>query len=85
MSLARLQQILLSPVYAAIAAASITLLVMFIDHKINKIEDKTSEYVKVMLYVGILVFGIVYITTGSYTGSVKSQSKNAFSILNEPF
>lgn len=88
MSFVRLQQILTSPLYASLIAALVTLLALFIDHKINKIEDKTIDYVKTMLFVGALVYGVVWMVVGSFGGgggkSISAMTKVS-SILNEPF
>lgn len=85
MSFVRLQQILTSPIYASLIASLVTLLALFIDHKINKIEDKTADYVKTMLFVGVLVYFVVWMVVGGGGGKSVSAMTKVSSILNEPF
>lgn len=79
-----LSQTLASPGYAAAIAGLVALLVMYIDHRINKIEDKTSDYLKFIGFTSTLVFAIVYSITNN--NNVKSfGGRSQFNIMNEPF
>lgn len=78
-----LAQTLSSPGYAAVIASLVALVCMYIDHRINKTPDNTTDYLKFMGFTSILTFGIVYsITSG---GGIKSSGRSNFTILNEPF
>ncbi len=77
--MANLGQTLNNPAYAALICAFVTLIVMYIDHRISKTPDYLTDYLKNMIYVGGLVFGVVYMITNP------KSVQRVGTIMNEPF
>ncbi len=77
--MANLSQTLSNPAYAAIISALVTLVAMYIDHRISKSPDYLTDYLKNMVYVGALVFGVVYMVVNP------RSVQRVGTIMNEPF
>jgi hypothetical protein len=80
-----LSQTLSNPWYAAIISALVALVALYIDHKINKTEDKASDYFKFTTFVSILVFGVVWSVVNGGGGRSVATKMGGFAIMNEPF
>lgn len=58
-----LPQLLVDPLYAALAAALVTLVMSYIYDRIRRADESLFDYIVRLLYVGGLVYVIVFIIT----------------------